>query len=61
MAYGGNQGTGNGGIYRVVGNQVQLQFNDGTTGVAQINMQQDDGRITELMYEGTLYGTGLCE
>jgi hypothetical protein len=61
IAYGGNQGAGNGGTYRVVGNQVQLQFNDGTTGVAQINMQQDDGRITELMYEGTLYATGLCE
>ena len=61
MAYVGNQGAGNGGTYRVVGNQVHLQFNDGTTGVAQINMQQDDGRITELMYEGTLYATGLCE
>ena len=61
MAYGGNQGAGNAGTYRVAGNQVHLQFNDGTTGVAQINMQQDDGRITELMYEGTLYGTGLCE
>lgn len=61
MAYGGNQGAGNGGTYRVAGNQVRLQFNDGTTGVAQINMQQDDGRITELMYEGTLYGAGLCE
>jgi hypothetical protein len=61
MAYGGNQGAGNGGTYRVMGNQVHLQFNDGTTGVAQINMQQDDGRITELMYEGTLYGAGLCE
>lgn len=61
IAYGGDQGSGQGGTYRIVGNQVYLQFNDGTSGVAQINMQQDDGRITELMYEGTLYATGLCE
>jgi hypothetical protein len=61
IAYGNNQSADNGGTYRVVGNQVHLQFNDGTTGVAQINMRQDDGRITELMYEGTLYATGLCE
>lgn len=61
IAYGGDQGSGQGGTYRIVGNQVYLQFNDGTSGVAQINMQQDDGRITELMYEGTLYANGLCE
>ena len=61
IAYGGDQGSGQGGTYRIVGNQVYLQFNDGTSGVAQINMQQNDGRITELMYEGTLYATGLCE
>ncbi len=61
IAYGGDQGSGQSGTYRVVGNQVHLQFNDGTSGIAQINMQQDDGRITELMYEGTLYATGLCE
>jgi len=27
----------------------------------KINMVQDNGMITELMYSGTLYATGLCE
>ena len=61
MAYGGGQNPANRGTYRVTGNQVYLTFGDGSSGVATIKMQQNDGRITELMYEGQLYATGLCE
>lgn len=61
LAYGQNQDPANRGTYRVVGNQVQLVFGDGSRGVATVHMRQNDGRITELMYEGDLYATGLCE
>ena len=29
--------------------------------IMEINIRQDSGMITELMYDGTLYATGLCE
>ncbi len=44
------------GSYRIDGSRVILTFSDGETGVAQIKMRQNDGRITELTYEGNLYG-----
>ncbi|HEX9728778.1 MAG TPA: hypothetical protein VGA37_09770 [Gemmatimonadales bacterium] len=54
---------GNRARYRVegttVGSRVQLQFADGTTGVATVNFVTG-GRITELNYEGTLFGATLC-
>lgn len=59
QAYG--QGGGNSGTYRVGGNQVYLTFSDGSTSVARVQMKQNNGTITELMYNGTLYATGLCE
>jgi hypothetical protein len=57
---GGGNADG-GGTYRVMGNQIQLMFSDGTTGLAKVVMQQNNGRITEVMYEGTLYAVGLCQ
>ncbi len=60
--YGGyDQTPTEGGTYRVVGDKVYLTFSDGSTGIATVYMRQADGRITELMYEGDLYATGLCE
>jgi hypothetical protein len=54
-------GPGGGGTYRVSGDTVHLTFGDGSTGTAKVNMRQTDGRITELMFNGQLYATGLCE
>jgi hypothetical protein len=59
QAYG--LGGGNHGTYRVSGNKVYLTFSDGGSGVAQVHMKQNSGMITELMYEGTLYASGLCD
>lgn len=59
MAYGGS--PVNGGTYRIEGDKVYLTFSDGSTGAATVHMRQNDGRITELMYNGELYATGLCE
>jgi hypothetical protein len=54
-------GPGTGGTYRISGDTVYLTFGDGSTGTAKVNMRQTDGRITELMFNGQLYATGLCE
>lgn len=59
IAYG--SGGGDRGTYRVSGNKVYLTFSDGSTGVANVHMKQNNGMITELMYEGTLYASGLCD
>jgi hypothetical protein len=59
MAYGASPGSG--GSYRVIGDKVHITFGDGSTGVAAVNFRQNDGRITELMYDGKLYGMALCE
>ncbi|MFQ5584857.1 MAG: hypothetical protein ACE5GL_10515, partial [Calditrichia bacterium] len=60
LAYGGSPG-GEKGTYRVAGDQVYLTFADGSQGVATVKIRQNDGRITELMYEGDLYAAELCE
>ena len=44
------------GSYRIDGGRVILTFSDGETGAARIKMRQNSGRITELTYEGDLYG-----
>jgi hypothetical protein len=61
MAYSGGSTPSQGGTYRISGDTVHLTFNDGTSGTASVHMRQNNGRITELMYEGTLYATGLCD
>jgi hypothetical protein len=55
------RGPAAGGTYRVSGNKIHLTFGDGSSGVATVHFRQDNGRITELMYEGQLYGAALCE
>jgi len=59
FAYGGS-GT-NTGTYRIVGDQVQLMFTDGSSDVAQVKRREGDGSITALSYNGDLYGPELCE
>lgn len=66
-SFSGSAGSGygsgpkSGGAYRVSGNVVHLTFGDGSAGTAKVNMRQNDGRITELMFNGQLYATGLCD
>lgn len=59
MAYGNSGGTR--GQYQVEGNQVRIRLEDGSNVTAQVNMRQNDGRITELMADGKLWATGLCQ
>lgn len=56
-----SQGSGNTGAYRVLGDKVVLKFNDGTTSTAAVHFRLTDGTITEVMYDGKLYGQGLCQ
>lgn len=60
LAYSGDPGAERG-TYRVGENSVILYFQSGEVYTVQIHMRQNNGMITELMYEGTLYATGLCE
>lgn len=63
--YGGSSGNQyaptSGGTYRVEGQRVVIRWGDGTTTTCTIHMRQTSGQITELMCDGTLYGSGLCE
>lgn len=59
MAYGSSGGTP--GTYRVDGDNVMIRLADGTQVTARVKMRQNDGRITELMANGTLWAAGLCE
>lgn len=57
----GNQYAANaGGTYTVNGNNVTVNL-DGNVYNCTVNMRQNDGRITELMCGGKLFGAGLCE
>jgi hypothetical protein len=60
IAYGGNPNVSTG-TYAVGENTVTLYYQDGSVYEFKINMRQNNGMITELMYSGTLYATGLCE
>ncbi len=57
----GSGGGGARGVYQVRGKEVRIRMEDGSQVVATINMRQNDGRITELMVNGKLWATGLCE
>jgi hypothetical protein len=60
IAYGGNPNVKTG-KYSVGERTVTLYYQDGDIYEFKINMRQDNGMITELMYSGTLYAAGLCE
>jgi hypothetical protein len=60
IAYSGNPNLQRG-TYRVEQKFVMLQFQTGEIIQAEINMRQDNGRITELMHKGKLYATSLCD
>ena len=60
IAYGGNPNVETG-TYTVGENTVTLRNRSGESYQFTINMRQNNGTITELMFNGTLYATGLCE
>ena len=60
IAYGNNPNLQRG-TYRVEDRSVILIFQSGETYRVNINMRQDNGMITELMYNDKLYATGLCD
>ena len=60
IAYGGNPNVETG-TYSVSENTVTLRFRSGETLVVKINMRQDNGTISELMQNGTLFAKGLCD
>jgi hypothetical protein len=59
--YSGSRGPEMTGIYRIQGNQIFYQSSTGQQGVAQVHMRQPDGRITEIMVDGKLFATSLCD
>jgi hypothetical protein len=60
IAYSGNPNVETG-TYSVAESTVTLHYKSGETYLFKINMRQNNGMITELMYSGTLYAKGLCD
>lgn len=60
MAYGGDQ-TPETGSYTINGDNVTLTMDAGGSYTFRVNMRQNSGQITELMYGQKLYATGLCQ
>jgi hypothetical protein len=59
-AYSGG-GVDNSGTYRISGGLVTYTTRNGEQGIARVNMQQNDGRITEIYVGQDLYSPSLCE
>lgn len=57
--YGSRGGTR--GTYRINGDKVFIQLEDGSATTARVNFRLNDGRITELVVDGKIWGAGLCE
>lgn len=49
------------GSYRVQGQIIYYTTSSGEQGTAKVNIQQRDGRITEIYIGGELYSTSLCQ
>ena len=60
IAYGGNPNVERG-TYSVGETFVTLFSQSGESYQFKVNMRQNNGMITELMYGETLYATGLCD
>jgi len=60
IAYGGNPNARSG-TYSVGERTVTLYYQDGNVYEFKIKIQENDGRITCLDYDGTLYATSLCD
>ncbi|RLD76522.1 MAG: hypothetical protein DRJ10_13455 [Bacteroidetes bacterium] len=56
----GNDGVSTG-RYDIKGNSIVLYFPDGTTGYADVYFKQDNGSISEIKYDGTIYAKNLCD
>lgn len=60
QVYSGNPNAETG-TYSVGETTITLLYQSGESIQVKINMRQDSGMITELMYNGTLFAKGLCE
>jgi hypothetical protein len=60
LAYSGDPNVERG-TYTVNETNVTLYYPSGEKYIFEINIRQDNGMITELMYGETLYASGLCE
>jgi len=60
IAYSGNPNAQRG-TYRIEDKFVMLQFQSGESYRVAIKIRDNDGRITCLDYDGTLYATSLCD
>lgn len=60
IAYSGNPNVQRG-TYMVEERFVTLQFQSGESYRVEIKIRQDDGRITCIDHDGTLYATSLCD
>jgi len=56
-----NDGADGGGTYEVRGNRIILHYRDGSSDLASVYNRAANGMITEVMYDGALYATALCE
>ena len=61
MYHGGGGNPQGYGSYRIRGNVIYLIDTDGSVEQASVHMRQNDGRITEVMYEGDLYAVQMCQ
>ena len=51
----------NAGVYEVRGKHIYLRYDEGGCDVANIYNRAANGVITEVMFEGTIYASVLCE
>ena len=62
---GGYANSGDDGVstgkYDVQANRIILYFPDGTSGYADVYFKQDNGSISEIKYDGTIYAKNLCD
>lgn len=66
-SYSGTQGNmyngspENTGVYEVRGKYIYLRYDEGGCDVANVYNRASNGVITEVMFEGTIYASVLCE
>jgi len=61
LAYGGDTQPEFSGNYSINGDIVTMFLDNGESYTFRVNMRQNSGQITELLYGQKLYATGLCQ
>jgi len=57
-----NEGAdGNGGSYKIVGDRIYIETDDGNRFEGSVIEQQSDGRITGIKINGKVFGSALCD